>query len=163
MTVWHFALGLLAVGSVEGRQAHHHTPTSHSDNNAIADAKLSEAQQAAMSDQWEACASAYLEAYLWSHSTWQLRYNCLAGYASVLREGHFPPSDYHRLILQQIMDDQTAPSLHHAQVGVRAPQQYVRRTLMLTGTRTRREPTSAHPPRLRRFHRRNSPWATSLT
>jgi hypothetical protein len=113
-------ISLLMAQLSQGRQAHSHTPAgaiaTDADANTIADAKLREAQQAAMAEDWRACADGYLEAYLRSDSTWPLRYNCLSGYASVLREGHFTPSDYDRLILRQIMDSEASPKHHTVQV-----------------------------------------------
>eukprot|EP00966_Prymnesium_polylepis_P245821 5686275-Prymnesium_polylepis.1 len=86
---------------------HSHTPPSHSHSpaaaaptastaeakNSVAEARLSAAQQAAMAGDWEGCASAYIEAYLRSDRAWSLQYNCLSGFASVLREGHFPAGE----------------------------------------------------------------------
>jgi len=115
-----FALAAIAAERFEVHgQAHKHTPAAAvvagTDNNQIADAKLSEASQAAQAGKWRECANAYLEAYLRSDDEWPLRYNCLSGFASVLREKHFDTSEYDRRILRQIMEDPTVPKLHAAQ------------------------------------------------
>ena len=48
---------------------------------------LQEAAIAASVEDWIKCADRYLEAYTSCDSSWPLRFNCLSGYSSVLREG----------------------------------------------------------------------------
>ncbi|KAL1520340.1 hypothetical protein AB1Y20_021930 [Prymnesium parvum] len=101
----------------DGPAAHSHTPdsTAPASRNVVAEQRLHAAQQASVSDDWEAVARLYLEAYLRSDGTWPLKYNCLSGFASVLRERHFPINQYYTRVLQQISEESSVPPLHRVQ------------------------------------------------
>ena len=72
-----------------------------------------------MAGDWEGCARGYIEAYLRSDRNWPLQYNCLSGFASVLREGNIPVSEYNSVILQQLSEDKSAPTIHRIQASAR--------------------------------------------
>ena len=116
---------------LEARQAHTHTPAAASavNPNAVAEQRLREAQDAAQAGDWEGCARGYIEAYLRSDRSWPLQYNCLSGFASVLREGHVAFTEYNSLILHQLAEDKSAPTIHRIQVRYRTSQRSAPRRL----------------------------------
>ena len=88
-------------------------PASRDDSRALA--ALDAAGAAAMRGAWRLCADSYLEGFVLCGAGWPLRYNCLSGYSSVLREDHFKASDADLLALRRIAKDAREPCLERAQ------------------------------------------------
>jgi len=79
------------------------------------DELLRQSGDAAQRQDWRTCADAYQAAYHTSSSEWELRYNCLSGYCSVLREGSVEVTREDSDMLLHIADDVATPRLHRVQ------------------------------------------------
>eukprot|EP00931_Biecheleriopsis_adriatica_P077374 TRINITY_DN50958_c0_g1_i1.p1 TRINITY_DN50958_c0_g1~~TRINITY_DN50958_c0_g1_i1.p1 ORF type:complete len:667 (-),score=93.42 TRINITY_DN50958_c0_g1_i1:153-2099(-) len=75
------------------------------------------ASEAAMRGDWRRCADFYRQGYTKSDRDGQLRYNCISGFTSVLKERHFKASDDDLQFLQSLVKDETASPMCRAQAA----------------------------------------------
>ena len=75
---------------------------------------LHAASEAAMRGDWQRCADSYRQAYIKSAKDWDLRYNCISGFTSVLSENHFKAREEDLQFLQALAKDEEAPALYRA-------------------------------------------------
>ena len=86
--------------------------------NGAAYKALMAASEAALRGDWLRCADSYARAYKASSPEWDLLYNCVSGYTSVLAENHFQPRPEDMQLLEDIAKDESAPPLHKSKAAV---------------------------------------------
>ena len=79
-----------------------------SGSNGAATEALMAASEAALRGDWLRCADSYARAYKASSRDWDLLYNCVSGYTSVLAENHFQPRPEDMQLLEDIAKDESA-------------------------------------------------------
>ena len=89
-----------------------------SGNNGAATKALMAASEAALRGDWLRCADSYARAYKASSCDWDLLYNCISGYTSVLAENHFHPRPEDMQLLEDIAKDESAPPLHRTKAAL---------------------------------------------
>ena len=74
--------------------------------------------EAALRGDWLRCADSYARSYNVLSREWDLLYNCISGYTSVLAENHFQPRPEDMQLLEDIAKDENAPPLHRSKAAV---------------------------------------------